>query len=134
MVKGSYWDRVRDTGNVGNEIALARRGKELKQEQLADEIGVSTALVARWEINDVPLTRVNAERVARALDIDSDKLVLCSFIDRLVGDLEKRSKKFKREYAGVDDVQEIISWIDELAERLAERKRRVCSGKFSDYK
>lgn len=55
--------------DIAAEISTARIAKGLSQQELADTLGVSQALVSRWENGDVNFTLQTLVRIALKLDI-----------------------------------------------------------------
>lgn len=56
--------------DIAAEIASARITKGLSQKELADALGVSQALVSRWENGDSNFTLQTLVRIALKLDIE----------------------------------------------------------------
>ncbi|GKX67277.1 response regulator [Inconstantimicrobium mannanitabidum] len=101
---------------VGKKIYELRKGKDITQEKLASELGVSVAAVSKWETgNSIP-----------------DIIMLCSiadFFDISTDELLGRSKN-KRKVIVVDDVQFIR---DSLKKILIENECEII-GEASDGK
>lgn len=56
--------------DIAAAISTARTAKGLSQQQLADSLGVSQALVSRWENGDANFTLETLVRIALKLDIE----------------------------------------------------------------
>jgi len=89
----------RKYNSVAALIVTERSMKGWTQKDLADRIGLSTALVGRWETGDVVLTRRNAELVADAFSVDRETVVMMAFVDRIAESRRKAHRKIQREYA-----------------------------------
>ena len=96
--EGGIVDRKK-YNSVAALIVTERSMKGWTQKDLADRIGLSTALVGRWETGDVVLTRRNAELVADAFGIDRETVVMMAFVDRIAESRRKSHRKIQREYA-----------------------------------
>jgi PAS domain S-box-containing protein len=96
-------DVEKDIG-VGALIAEERSAKGWTQKELAGRIGVSTALVGRWETGDVIVTRRNAERVAEVLGIDKETVVTKAFVESMAETRRKDHRRIQREYANYPQV------------------------------
>ncbi|MGE4207487.1 MAG: helix-turn-helix transcriptional regulator [Vulcanimicrobiota bacterium] len=62
--------------SIGHIIAKYRKQKGLKQWELADLVGVSQSYVARWETDRVNPRMGTLEKVAEALEIPVEQLLL----------------------------------------------------------
>ena len=91
-------DAEKGTG-VGALIAEGRSAKGWTQKELAGRIGVSTALVGRWETGDVIVTRRNAERVAEVLGIDKETVVTKAFVENMAETRRRNHRRIQGEYA-----------------------------------
>lgn len=60
---------------IGKNILLFRKSKNLTQEALAEEIGVSRQTIAKWEAGESTPDLEAAGRLAQALDATLDDLV-----------------------------------------------------------
>lgn len=56
-------------GIIGAEIAMHRRKKNMSQKEFASSMGVSQALVSRWEQGETNYTLETLVKIAAALDI-----------------------------------------------------------------
>lgn len=97
--------------SVAALIVSERTMKGWTQKDLADKIGLSTALVGRWETGDVVLTRKNAELVADAFGIDRETVVMLAFVDRIAESRRKSQRKIQREYASYPQVLKLAETI-----------------------
>jgi transcriptional regulator with XRE-family HTH domain len=60
----------------GSRIRSIRESKKLTQLYVASVVGVTTDTISRWENNRYPsIKRDNAEKLARALEVDVDEIV-----------------------------------------------------------
>ena len=96
---------------VDTLIMRGRNARGWTQKELAERIGVSTALVGRWETGDVPVTRRNAELVAEALDIDRETIVTKAFMRQLAQFRSRNQRVFQREYASYPQVLRLVESI-----------------------
>lgn len=94
--------QIRDMVNS----ALERKG--MTQEELAEKIGRSQALISRF-ISGVPIADATARAIAQVLDLDADELIQQVQRDKL----ERRMKKIKSQYIPVLGEYEIESLISE---------------------
>ncbi|MGB9595888.1 MAG: S24 family peptidase [Candidatus Poribacteria bacterium] len=95
-------NQIRDMINS----ALAK--KSMTQEQLAEKIGRSQALISRF-IAGVPVAENTARAIAQALDLNADELI--QQVQRYK--LERRLKKIKAQYIPVVGENEIVDLISE---------------------
>ncbi len=95
---------TREYNSVAALIVRGRNSKGWTQKELADRIGLSTALVGRWETGDVIPTRRNAELVAEALGIDKEAVIMRTFLDRIAESRRKAERNIQREYASYPQV------------------------------
>ena len=93
---------------VDTLIMRGRNAKGWTQKELAERIGVSTALVGRWETGDVPVTRRNAELVAEALDIDRETIVTKAFVRQAAQFRSRNQRVFQREYANYPEILRLV--------------------------
>ena len=56
-------------GLIAAEISMRRQNLGLSQQQLAEKMGVSQALVSRWETGDVNFTLSSLVKISFALDL-----------------------------------------------------------------
>jgi transcriptional regulator with XRE-family HTH domain len=63
-------------GGVGARIRSAREARGWTQGQLAEAVGVSRSAVAQWETERAGQVRANIARVARALDVSIEYLLI----------------------------------------------------------
>jgi transcriptional regulator with XRE-family HTH domain len=67
---------MRTSGSsIGKRIRAARRAKGLKQQCLADAVGVSRSAVAQWETDRAGQITGNLGRIAAVLEVDLDWLM-----------------------------------------------------------
>ena len=99
---------TREYTSVAALIVTERNAKGWTQKELADRIGLSNALVGRWETGDVPITRRNAELVAEALDINKEILVMKAFVEQMAEFRRRNQRTFEREYAGYPQVLRLV--------------------------
>jgi PAS domain S-box-containing protein len=97
----------KEYNSIATLIVNERSMKGWTQKDLADKIGLSTALVGRWETGDVVLTRKNAELVADAFGLDRGTVVMLAFVDRITESRRKSQRKIQREYARYPKVLEL---------------------------
>ena len=61
--------------SLGQRIAEKRKAKEMKQEELADMLGITAQAVSKWE-NDVSCPDImTLPKLARILDTTTDELL-----------------------------------------------------------
>lgn len=60
---------------TGNKIRAYRKNKKLKQSELADMVGTTTASVSRWERGEVQIPLEQAKNVAEVLDVNLSDLL-----------------------------------------------------------
>lgn len=60
---------------TGKKIRAYRKNKNLKQSELAEKVGTTTASVSRWERGEVQIPLEQAKNVASALEIDLSDLL-----------------------------------------------------------
>ncbi len=94
--------QIRDMVNS----ALEKKG--MTQEQLAEKIGRSQALISRF-ISGVPVAEDTARAIAQALDLDADELIQQVRLHKL----ERRVKKIKAQYTPTVSEDEIVDLISE---------------------
>jgi len=102
---------TREYNSVAALIVRGRNSKGWTQKELADRIGLSTALVGRWETGDVIPTRRNAELVAEALNIDKEAVIMKTFLDRIAESRRKAKRNIQREYASYPQVLKLAETI-----------------------
>ncbi len=75
---------------IGENIQFLRKGRNMTQEALAEQLGVSRQTIANWESGESAPDLEMAERLSQALDASLDELVHAPF-DRMPEE-EKRQK------------------------------------------
>jgi transcriptional regulator with XRE-family HTH domain len=56
--------------DIGTRIRAARRDRNLTQDELADQVGVSRSAVAQWETGRTGQVTGNLSRIAGVLDVN----------------------------------------------------------------
>lgn len=68
--------------SIGKKIKELRKSKNISQEKLADELGVSQAMVAQYESGKRNPKIETLNRIAKALTVDISSLVEFPYLDK----------------------------------------------------
>lgn len=89
---------------IGNKILSLRKNKNLSQEMLAEEVGVTRQTISKWELNETVPDIKQAKELSRVLNVSLDELV-SNDINNLVMDKVSNTEKL----AGL--VLKVLKWI-----------------------
>lgn len=112
---------------TGNKIRAYRKNKKLKQSELAEMVGTTTASVSRWERGEVQIPLEQAKNVAKALDVDLRDLLDISTSHVL----RKLDEDTVSHFADVA-ISDVNSVIDEYIDRMRNRIISLCSSETID--
>jgi transcriptional regulator with XRE-family HTH domain len=108
---------------IGERIARIRKSKGLKQEQLADELGITTSTVSKIERGEIDASTTRLIEIAKALKVTPQEFF---------GEPEpSHEEKNKYGYATRDEmetltrlVHALADKIDKLSETIGEKKEK----------
>ena len=107
-----------DNNSVKENIIRRRKGLKLSQQDMADKIGMSRTAYRNIEKGETKLLSENVARIAEALEMDAEELVLGYSYDSAQSKTLKDEKPYRRMYEELDsrylyDTRENAVWIKE---------------------
>ena len=93
---------------IGENLLCLRKEKNMTQEALAEQVGVSRQTVAKWESGESAPDLAAAGRLAQALDVSLDELVQPSLSNVQAGMADSRQGKHIFGLVTVGDKGQIV--------------------------
>jgi transcriptional regulator with XRE-family HTH domain len=95
---------------IGERIARIRKSKGLKQEQLADELGITTSTISKIERGEIDASISRLSQIAKALKVTPQEFF---------GDPESsHEEKNKYGYASKDEMETLTRLVHALADKI----------------
>ena len=91
-----------DNNSVKENIIRRRKGLKLSQQDMADKIGMSRTAYRNIEKGGTKLLSENVARIAEALEMDAEELVLGYSYDSAQSKTLKDEKPYRRMYEELD--------------------------------
>ena len=108
--------------NIGEQIKKLRKQKGLSQEQLAEQLIVSRAAVAKWESNNGVPDIENLKKLSEVFGVTIDELVKDEILIKTKSGKLSMSKEYQRIYTEIHSVK-AIDWLGAL---------KSCASKYSN--
>ena len=110
-VTWAYQNELEETGmNIGEQIKQLRKQRGLSQEQLAEQLMVSRAAVAKWESNNGVPDIENLKRLSEVFDVTIDELVKGACI--ISAEQKCSNGSYYAPFIGKKCTVEMIDWND----------------------
>jgi len=110
--------------SIGQHIRKIRQSKDLSQENMADELGISKGAYSKMErgITDIPLSRLLS--IAKVLEVEVSEFFKTG---KTISKAEDSEKNYG--FATKGDIEELAHMIGKLAKEIESLKAQSLSGK-----